>query len=332
MWGKIVFGTDGTPAADRAGEVTATIARATSSELIIITGSRRPLGVGDVLEHALSAVQAAGLPEEDVTTEVIVDRAGYALVQAATSHEAGLIAIARSAEGPLSGLARWLARSAPCDLLLVAEGDRDPHAPYGRILIASAGTATSDRAARKGFDLARELYAPVTLLFVGHPATGELAMADTIETYGRGVETDVRIEQGEIGDTILEVADETGADLVVVGNQGMQGLTGRMLTSPPGAVLKGADRDVLLCSTVRQIASELAPGEGGIIERSGEEFAVYVDAAGEQHLFSARCTHMGCTVAWNPAEETFDCPCHGSRFSALGQVVNAPAKRPLPPA
>ena len=96
--------------------------------------------------------------------------------------------------------------------------------------------------------------------------------------------------------------------------------------------MKGADRDVLLCSTVRQIAAELQPGEGGVIERLGEELAVWVDDTGEQHTFSAKCTHLGCTVGWNPAERTFDCPCHGSRFSTTGEVVNGPAKRPLPPA
>ena len=134
----------------------------------------------------------------------------------------------------MSGLARWLARHAPCDLLLVAPGDRDPHAPYGRIVVATAGTSTSDRAARRGFDLARAIDAPVTLAFIGHPSTGELAMQDTIATYGRGVETDVRIEQGDVALTILEVADDVGADLVVVGNHGLQGLTGRS-GGPPRA-------------------------------------------------------------------------------------------------
>jgi Rieske Fe-S protein len=97
-------------------------------------------------------------------------------------------------------------------------------------------------------------------------------------------------------------------------------------------VIDGAASDVLMCRTVMQIASELAPGEGGVIERRGEKFAAYVDSAGELHLMSARCTHLGCTVGWNPGEKTFDCPCHGSRYSPTGEVVNGPAARPLPPA
>ena len=332
MWGRIVLGTDGSPAAARAGETVATIARAVSAKLTAVTGSASTEVAQEILAGAVESAEAAGVRSSKVSAEVVAGRAGDALVAAGDELDAGLIAIARGDGQPLSELGRWLAKHCPCDLLLVSEGRREAHAPYGRIVIASDGSATADRAARKGFDLARELLSEVTLVFVGHPATGDLVMQDTIAVYGQGIETDVRLLQGDPAELILKTAQEIDADLIVIGNKGLQGTKGMLLGSVPETVLVGADRDVLLCRTVVQIASELGKGEGGVIERRGEKLAVFVDKKGDQHLFSARCTHLGCTIAWNPGEKTFDCPCHGSRFSELGEVVNGPAARPLPPA
>ena len=69
----------------------------------------------------------------------------------------------------------------------------------------------------------------------------------------------------------------------------------------------------------------LAPGQGAIIRQGLKKFAVYRDESGGLHAHSAKCTHLGCVVQWNDAEKSWDCPCHGSRFSAHGAVVHGPA-------
>ncbi len=73
----------------------------------------------------------------------------------------------------------------------------------------------------------------------------------------------------------------------------------------------------------------LAPGEGAVVDVDGELCAVARDAEGELHAVSAVCTHLGCVVGFNPAERTWDCPCHGSRFGVDGEVRGAPAVTPL---
>jgi glycine/D-amino acid oxidase-like deaminating enzyme/nitrite reductase/ring-hydroxylating ferredoxin subunit len=73
-------------------------------------------------------------------------------------------------------------------------------------------------------------------------------------------------------------------------------------------------------------------GEGRVIERNGAKVAAYRDTAGTMTVRSAICTHMGCTVGWNTAEQTWDCPCHGSRFKPTGEVISGPAEAPLPEA
>jgi glycine/D-amino acid oxidase-like deaminating enzyme/nitrite reductase/ring-hydroxylating ferredoxin subunit len=75
----------------------------------------------------------------------------------------------------------------------------------------------------------------------------------------------------------------------------------------------------------------LAPGEGTVIDVAGESTAVYKNSDGQVHSLSAICTHMGCTVEFNPADTTWDCPCHGSRFAVDGTVIHGPASTRLPP-
>lgn len=74
---------------------------------------------------------------------------------------------------------------------------------------------------------------------------------------------------------------------------------------------------------------EIEKGEGAVIRDGLSKIAVYRDEDGELHKRSAVCTHMGCIVRFNSTEKTWDCPCHGSRFSTDGNPINAPAMTPL---
>ncbi|MCT7355984.1 FAD-dependent oxidoreductase [Streptomyces sp. 15-116A] len=73
----------------------------------------------------------------------------------------------------------------------------------------------------------------------------------------------------------------------------------------------------------------LPPGEGAVVRAEGGRLAVYRDDDGTLHAVSARCTHLGCLVAFNAAERAWECPCHGSRFDTGGKVIQGPATRPL---
>jgi Rieske Fe-S protein len=75
--------------------------------------------------------------------------------------------------------------------------------------------------------------------------------------------------------------------------------------------------------------AQLAPGEGRLLRLNGRKTAAYRDEGGRLHALSPACTHMGCHVTWNPAERSWDCPCHGSRFAGDGTVIQGPATRDL---
>ena len=76
-------------------------------------------------------------------------------------------------------------------------------------------------------------------------------------------------------------------------------------------------------------ADEVKSGEGAILNEGGKKVAVYRDRRGKLHRRSAACTHAGCLLHWNSFENCWDCTCHGSQFSPLGEPLNAPAFTPL---
>lgn len=74
---------------------------------------------------------------------------------------------------------------------------------------------------------------------------------------------------------------------------------------------------------------ELQPGQGGLVRIDGRAVGAYRDPSGRIHALSVTCTHMGCALKWNLAETSWDCPCHGSRFTPTGIVIEGPATQPL---
>jgi glycine/D-amino acid oxidase-like deaminating enzyme/nitrite reductase/ring-hydroxylating ferredoxin subunit len=76
-------------------------------------------------------------------------------------------------------------------------------------------------------------------------------------------------------------------------------------------------------------AQEIEAGTGAVVKHGSERLAVYRDQDGTAHALSSVCTHMGCQVAFNSIERSWDCPCHGSRFDIDGTVLDGPATKPL---
>jgi glycine/D-amino acid oxidase-like deaminating enzyme/nitrite reductase/ring-hydroxylating ferredoxin subunit len=89
-------------------------------------------------------------------------------------------------------------------------------------------------------------------------------------------------------------------------------------------------RDRLFAKHATSLRS-VRPGEGKVVHLDGARVAVYRDRQGVVTMRLAACTHMDCEVHFNPAETTWDCPCHGSRFRVDGSLIAGPAERPLPP-
>ncbi len=79
---------------------------------------------------------------------------------------------------------------------------------------------------------------------------------------------------------------------------------------------------------IKELA-ELAPGEAKVVKYEGDSIALYKDKNGLLHAVNPACTHVNCIVGWNTAEQTWDCPCHGARFSMDGEVLTGPARKDL---
>jgi glycine/D-amino acid oxidase-like deaminating enzyme/nitrite reductase/ring-hydroxylating ferredoxin subunit len=122
---------------------------------------------------------------------------------------------------------------------------------------------------------------------------------------------------GELFDTLRITPLQSASGVVAEAFKDARHFVGDRLRSPDG------DGEEALAA--------LTPGgDGRFVKVDGDLVAASRDADGTVHTVSTRCTHLGCRVAWNRAERSWDCPCHGSRFAPDGAVLQGPAVQPLP--
>lgn len=88
--------------------------------------------------------------------------------------------------------------------------------------------------------------------------------------------------------------------------------------------VKGLTRENL--SLPKETLDSLPVGHGGIVEFDEKKVGIYKADDSTIYVVDTRCPHLGCQLAWNPDEKTWDCPCHGSRFDFTGRLLDAPAQ------
>ena len=336
----IVVGTDGSDTANRALDKATRLAKHVEGQLVIVCATSN-IGLHDyaaekILAEATARVEPSGVQATPVFREGAPEKI---LVNLASEHEADLIVIGSVGMGKarrfrMGPVPERIATGAPCDVLIVFT-TREDAAPspedglYKRILVGTDGSPTAAEAARKAFDLGMMFRTGVTVVYVaGDEIVGAIVLEQTLKTKPRALGVQSRIVSGEPAPEICRVAESEELDLIVVGNRGMTGAR-RMLGSVPTQVMHRSLTDVLIAKTVDRTLEDLGPGMGGLVNVDGRKIAAYRNRDGSLVSLSPRCAHMGCTVDWNSVQDTWDCPCHGSRYTKEGDLLQGPAKTGL---
>ncbi|MGH2675302.1 MAG: universal stress protein [Actinomycetota bacterium] len=332
----VMVGTDGSETAVLAVRAATALARRFDAVVHIVSAHGEGMDEQtaiEVLRYAREAVRAEGV---ETKTDLRKGQPADAVKELADLHGAELIVVGNVGMGrarrfKLGGIAEQVAHEAPCDVLIIHTRDLDasPDGGYRHLLVGTDGSATASEAARKGFELAEILGAEVTLVHVGDPLVGAVVLEETAKGRPGAAAVHSETLEGDPAGRIIEVAAREGVDLVVVGNKGMAGTRRYLLGSVPSKVAHESPIDVLIAKTVGRTVDDLAPGHGGLVDVEGRRVAVYKAEDGSLTGLSPRCQHMGCTVDWNDAESTWDCPCHGSRYDRQGRVIKGPATKDL---
>ncbi len=145
---------------------------------------------------------------------------------------------------------------------------------FDSIVVGTDGSDTAKEAVRQATDMAASLGASIHLVSAFEPVSGqrlrearrdapedvqwtinrredvEAVLREAVEAIeGRGVSVETYSREGDPADAILDVAEERGADLIVVGNKGMSGAKRFLLGSVPNKVSHHAPCSVMIIRT-----------------------------------------------------------------------------------
>ncbi|MFN2590602.1 MAG: universal stress protein, partial [Actinomycetota bacterium] len=255
---RVLIGTDGSETAALAEQWAARLARRFKAELLIVSAYPMERTTRD---HALRIAEACRerVSEHRIETRVEVQGGEPAdvILTVADRRDVDLIVVGNRGMGKarrfrLGSVPERVATYGPCDVLIRDTTSQKAQAlrSYERVLIATDGSPTATEAARKGFEMALLLGGDVTLVYVGDPMLGAIALERTGETAPDGIEVEHRILDGDAADAICDVAENEGHELVVVGNKGMAGTRRFLLGSVPNRVAHYCQADVLIAKTV----------------------------------------------------------------------------------
>lgn len=74
---------------------------------------------------------------------------------------------------------------------------------------------------------------------------------------------------------------------------------------------------------------QIQNGQGKIVEIKGKKVGVYKNEQGEIFKVKPICKHLGCELSWNNLDKTWDCPCHGSRYTYKGELIYGPSVKDI---
>jgi glycine/D-amino acid oxidase-like deaminating enzyme/nitrite reductase/ring-hydroxylating ferredoxin subunit len=143
---------------------------------------------------------------------------------------------------------------------------------------------------------------------------------------------------GGNGITYSHVAAIMLTDMLTKGHSGFTGLFAPARVKPVAGFSSfvSENADVVMQFFGKRFSQEkltdlagIAPGEGRVVKYEGESIALYKEENGRLHAINPVCTHAKCMVGWNSAEKSWDCPCHGARYTVDGEVLTGPAQRGL---